>query len=333
MGTYRNILVFGEEESGDLSSMTVQLLGIGRKLADELGQELRLLFLGQSPEGDGIAGCHYGADRIYVAKHPLLDNYLPQSYLQALEHIVGEQKPAIVLFGQNDKGMDLAPRLAFRLKTGVTLDCVDLQIDAGTKALKQVKPVFGGKAEAVYCSKNEGPQIVTVRDRAFETPAGDKSRSGKIEHIDLDLDASKLNIRFVEKQTDDSRSLVRALLSAKTVVSGGRCMDGDKGFDILRQTAEILGGTLAGSRPPVDYGWIPNALQVGLTGQKIAPELYLAVGISGAIQHMAGCLKSKAIIAINLDEEAPIFRFSQYGAVGDFREVLTGFNEECKKIL
>jgi electron transfer flavoprotein alpha subunit len=332
MGVYRNVLVFGEEESGKLSSMTMQLLGIGRKLADDLGQELRLLFMGHPPEGDGVEGYHFGVDKVYAAKHPLLENYMAQSYLQALERIVAEQKPLVMLFGQNDKGMDLAPRLAFRLKTGVTLDCVDLQIDKATKALKQVKPVFGGKAECVYYNENEEPQIVAVRDGVFEPPVYDESRTGEADELKVELDASTLSMRFLEKRTDDSRSLARALLSAKTVVSGGRCMGGEQGFEILKETAEILGGTIAGSRPPVDYGWIPSALQVGLTGRKIAPELYLAVGISGAIQHMAGCLKSKTIVSINIDEEAPIFRFSRYGAVGDFKEVLRGFNEECRKI-
>jgi electron transfer flavoprotein alpha subunit len=332
MGEYRNILVFGEVENGKLSSITIQLLGIGRKLADDMGQELHLLFVGELFKGDGDEGYIYGADKVYVLGDPLLHNYMTDSYLQAMEQIVSTQKPSIVLFGQNDIGMDLAPRLAFRLKTGVTLDCVDLQIDEASKALRQVKPVFGGKAECHYYNKNSGPQIVTVRDRAFEGAVRDETRTGEPEHLSISLDVSKFRTRFLEKRTDESRSLAERLLSSQIVISGGRCMGGEQGFNILKETADILDGTIAGSRPSVDYGWIPHALQVGLTGQKIAPELYFAVGISGAIQHMAGCLKSKTIISINIDEEAPIFRFSHYGVVGDYKEVLRGFNDECKKL-
>jgi len=328
----QNILVFGECEGEALSAMSLQLLGIGGEIASALGEELHLLLLGPDAEKGAEEGCFYGADKVCVGNDPVLEFYMTETYLQAMEQVMEVEKPGIVLFGQNDKGMDLAPRLAFRLKTGVTLDCVDLQVDEESKALRQVKPVFGGKAECHYYAKKGNPVIATVRDRTFEPAVYDGTRTGEIVNINLLLDASKVRTRFLEKEKDASQSLANNLLSARTVVSGGRGLGAKEGFDILNSTAEILGGTVAGSRPTVDYGWVPNALQVGLTGQKIAPELYFAIGISGAIQHMAGCLKSKTIVSINTDEEASIFQFSHYGVVGDYKDVLLGFNNECMKI-
>jgi electron transfer flavoprotein alpha subunit len=293
---------------------------------------LHLLVLSPEQEKGAAQGIPYGADTVCLAVDPLLDGYTTDAYLQAMERILPIEKPAIVLFGHNDKGMDLAPRLAFRLKTSICLDCIDLQIDEEGKALKQVKPVFGGKAECHFYAKGKGLQIVTIRERTFEPAVYDGSRTGEVVHISLKLDAEKMRMHLVEMQKDDSQSHAQRLLSAKTVVSGGRGLGGKEGFDFLRETVEILGGSIAGSRPSVDYGWIPNALQVGLTGKKIAPEVYFAIGISGAVQHMAGCLKSKIIVAINTDKDAPIFQHSHYGVVGNYIDVLRGFDDECIKL-
>jgi electron transfer flavoprotein alpha subunit len=325
-------LVFGEYEGQALSEMTRQLLEIGRRIADALRQALHLLVLSPESQKSAAQGILYGADTVCLAVDPLLEGYTTDAYLQAMEQILSIEKPGILLFGHNDKGMDLAPRLAFRLKTSVCLDCIDLQIDKDGKALKQIKPVFGGKAECHYYAKGKGLQIVTIRERTFEPAVYDGSRTGEVVHIPLKLDPEKMRMRLVDKQKDDSESHAQRLLSAKTVVSGGRGLGDKTGFDFLRKTAEILGGSIAGSRPSVDYGWVPNAFQVGLTGKKIAPEVYFAIGISGAIQHMAGCLKSKTIVAINKDKEAPIFQHSHYGVVGNYLDVLRGFDDECIKL-
>jgi electron transfer flavoprotein alpha subunit len=332
MVDFANVLVFGESDGQTLSQMTFQLLGIGRRIADASGQELHLFVLGAEAKEGAEEGIFCGADKVYMATHPLLEHYTADAYLLAMEQIISMERPDIVLFGQNDKGMDLAPRLAFRLKTSICLDCIDLQIDEGTKSLKQVKPVFGGKAECHYYAKGTKPQIVTIRDRAFEPAVNDESRTGEFLRIPLTLDVSKVRMRLLEKQEDDSQSYAQRLLSAKAVVSGGRGLGGKEGFDRLKKTAEILEGTIAGSRPSVDYGWVHNALQVGLTGKKIAPEVYFAIGISGAIQHMAGCLKSKTIVAINTDENAPIFQHAHYAVVGNYMDVLRGFDDECIKL-
>jgi len=328
---YKDILVFGEVEDETLSPFTRQLLGIGRKLAHGSNQELSLILLGPQQEKAAREGFGYGADKVFMAIDPLLENYITDSYLQAMEKVVKQLAPNVVLFAQNDKGMDLAPRLAFRLETGVTLDCVDLEIDAESGLLNQVKPVFGGKAHRVYTCPQSRPQIVTIRDRTFDPAEYDPSQAGEIMTLSLSLDPAKVRTRFIEKHKDDGLTLARKLTSAPVVVSGGRGLQKKEGFELLRETAELLGGVIAGSRTAIDNGWLPNALQVGLTGQKISPELYFAIGISGAIQHMAGCLKSKMIVAINNDKEAPIFQMSHYGVVGDYDEVLKAFNDEIRK--
>lgn len=330
MGESRNILVFGERVDGRFTPMTSQLLNIGRKLAKELNHELGLLVLGGSKQKAAKEGFCYGADRVYVAAHPLLENYVTCSYLQAMEQIVGEKNPRIVLFGQNDKGMDLAPRLAFRIKTGVTLDCIHLEIDSGS--LRQVKPVFGGKAYGHYYNFDTWPQIVSVREGAFDPAPYDASRTGEVIELSLSFDSSKIKTRFLAKHPDGSSSLALKLASAPVVVSGGRGLRDKEGFELLRETADLLDGAIGGSRPAVDYGWVPSSLQVGLTGKKVGPQVYFAVGISGAIQHMAGCQKAKTIVAINKDEGAPIFKMAHYGVVGDYEEVLKGFNNEVKRL-
>ena len=333
MNECRDVLVFGDARSGKLGPMTIQLLSIGRKLANTLGHHLRLLVLGKVSSTNATEGYSYGADDVLVARDPSLENYVGETYLKAMEEILRLETPFVILFGHDDIGMDLAPRLAFRLKTGVTLDCVDLQIDVKTKTLKQLKPVFGGEAECLYAGGAGGPVIVTVRDNSFEKAVFDKSREGVAKEIHLSLDPSTTRVRFLGRRTDESQSLGQTLRTAHTVISGGRGIGGAKGFDRLKETAEILGGCVAGSRAAVDYGWVPRSLQVGLTGHKIAPKLYIAAGISGSIQHMAGCLKSKVIIGINTDKEAPIFKFSHFGVVGDYDEVLSGFNDECRREL
>ena len=332
MAEYKNILIFGEMDGERLSSMTKQLIGFGKNLSAELNQELFLIFFGQETLKGVETGYGYGADKVYMGADPLLQNPMTDTYLQAMEQSIGELNPAVVLFGQNDMGLDLAPRLAFRMKTGVSLDCVDLKWNSEKGLLEQVKPVFGGKALGLFCTTGSGPQIVSVRDGAFESADYDDSKKGDVIALNLSMDPSRVRTRFVKKEKDASLDLAMKLASANIVVSGGRGLKKKEGVDLIKQTADLLGGAIAGSRPAVDNGWVPGSIQVGLTGKKVNPQLYMAVGISGALQHMAGCSKSKLIVSINSDESAPIFKLSHIGVVGDFKEVLTAFNEEVKKI-
>jgi electron transfer flavoprotein alpha subunit len=314
-----------------LSSVTAQVMRVGKTLSEELNEELHLLFLGAEVKG-ADEGFGYGADKVFTGTDPLLENFLSDTYLQAMEQVIAELKPSIILFAQSDMGLDLAPRLAFRLKTGVTLDCVALKIDADKGVMVTVKPVFGGKAHADSSTAESRPQIASVREGAFDPAAYDESKKGEVSELDISLDTSKVKTRFVKKEKDESLALVLKLAAANVVVAGGRGLKKREGIDLIQETADLFDGAIAGSRPAVDNGWLPTSLQIGLTGRKVNPQVYIAVGISGALQHMAGCSKSKTIVAINSDESAPIFKLAHYGIVGDYKEVLTGFNDEVKKI-
>jgi electron transfer flavoprotein alpha subunit len=287
---------------------------------------------GQSQTGAAEA-YGYGADKVYMAVDEQLANYMTESYLQILEQATYHLKPAIILFGQNQTGLDVAPRLAFRLKTGVTLDCVDLSIDADTGLLEQVKPVFGGKAHGNFINETSGPQIATIREGAFDSAEYKTPKKGEDDIIGFAaaFDTSRIRTRFIRKEKDTSQNLALKLAKANIVVSGGRGLKKEAGVALIKETAELLNGAVAGTRPAIDLGWLPGSLQVGLTGKKVNPQVYMAVGISGALQHMAGCSKSNTIVAINTDESAPIFKLSHFGVVGDFQGVLKGFNEKIKQ--
>lgn len=328
---YKNILIFGEIDRGRLCLMTTQLLRIGKMLATDLKQELHVIFLNGEPQSIVAEAYGYGADKVFMAADELLADYMTDSYMQVMEQAAIQLEPMIILFGQNHKGLDLAPRLAFRLNTGVTTDCVDLKIEKKTGLLEQVKPVFGGKAHVHYCNSGNGPQIATVREGAFDPADYDESKTGAVIDFPLKLDSSRIRTRFIKKEKDTSQAMALKLAGAGVVVSGGRGLKKPEGVDLILETADLLDGAIAGSRPAIDRGWLPSSLQIGLTGKKVSPQVLIAVGISGALQHMAGCLKSKTIVAINTDESAPIFRFSHFGVVGDYQEVLKGFNDEIRR--
>jgi electron transfer flavoprotein alpha subunit len=330
MEPYENVLIVGEIDGEHPSALTTQLMRIGKELSRALNRELHLVFFPERSGQVGTEGFSYGADRVYVATHKLLERYTTDAYLQAMEQVVANLRPSIVLFGHTGRGSDLAPRLAFRLKTGVTLDCVGLAIDKESGLLEQIKPVFGGKAQCHYLCIGASPQIASVRDGVFDPADNEPGAAGEVTPLPVSIEPSSIRTRLVETRQDDDLSLGQKLGSASIVVSGGRGLKNQEGVGLLKETAHLLGGAVAGSRPTIDYGWLPGSLQVGLTGRKIKPQLYIAAGISGALQHMAGCLKSKIIVAINSDETAPIFRFAHYGVVDDLKQVLTGFNDELR---
>ncbi|RJR47962.1 MAG: electron transfer flavoprotein subunit alpha/FixB family protein [Desulfobacteraceae bacterium] len=332
MKGHGNLLVAGEIAGHRITLHTTQLMRIGSELSRRIGREMQVLFLGGQFDKTSEEAYAFGAHRVYMASHPLLQPPLAETCLLALEQVVGELGPSIILFGHNEDTASLAARLAFRLRAGVTLDCVDLKIDPDSGLLGPVKPVFGGKAYARYTSIGGRPQIASVREGAFDPANRDSGRRGEVYELSLSLDPSRLRTRWVRKEEDESLAWVLRLAAADAVVCGGRGLGNKEGAELIRKTAELLDGAVAGSRPAVENGWFPGSLQVGLTGKKVNPQLYLAVGVSGALQHMAGCMKSKTIVAVNSDETAPIFRFSRFGAVGDYKGVLKGFNEELRRI-
>jgi electron transfer flavoprotein alpha subunit len=330
MADNKGVMVLGEVIEGNLSSISTELLGCGRKLADELGQELSTLLIGSAVSGCAREAIAYGADKVYVVEDPLLGDYQADSYVAAAEKAAKEANPAILLLGQTEIGSDIAARLAFRLETAAVLDCVALEINADSKRLLQTKPVYGGNAQAIYVTDTD-PQIATVRAKSMTPLAKDDSRQGEVVNIDAGLDASAIRTKVLDKVKEEVEGV--KLEDAAVIVTGGRGIGGEEGFKELEELARMMKGAVGASRPACDNGWMPDKAQVGLTGKIVTPDLYIAVGVSGASQHMAGCSGSKTIVAINKDSEANIFRMAHYGVVGDWKKILPAFKEKVKELI
>ena len=331
MAEYKGVLVLGELADGKLASITTELLGCGRKLADELRETLSCLLAGETVSQTAKEAIAFGADKAYVAEHPLLKEYQVDSYMQAAEKLVKEISPRVILLGQTSMGRDLAPRLAFRLGTSVTTDCLDLRIDPATKLLVRTRPVYGGNAQAVFVSEAM-PQMVTVRAKVMSPLERNDSRKGEVMPIKVDVDTSKIRTKILETIKEEAVGV--KLEDAPVIVSGGRGMGGPQPFQtILKELAHLLHGAVGASRPPADNGWVPEGLHIGLTGKIVAPDIYIAVAISGSSQHMAGCSGSKHIIAINKDAQANIFKEAEFGVVGKYEEVLPAFISKLKELL
>ncbi len=331
MTEYKGILVYGEAVDGHLSSTTTELLGCGRSLADELGEDLCCLIasdgLGEAPK-EAIA---FGADKVYSAEDPSLKEYQGSVHVQVAEKLAVEVSARIILIGQTPVGRDLAPRLAFRLRAGLTTDCIDLSIDPESKLLQQTKPVYGGNAQAILTS-NTIPQMATVRPKAMSPIDRDDSRAGEVIVTKPQIDTSSVATRIIERVKEEVTGI--KLEDAPVIVSGGRGIGSAEPFKtILKELADVLHGAVGASRPPADNGWVPEALHIGLTGKIVAPDIYITVAISGASQHIAGCSGSKTIIAINKDPEANIFREAKFGVVGRYEEVVPAFTNKLKELL
>lgn len=327
----QGVMICGEVLEGALAPITGELLGGGRKLADELGQELSAVLLGSGLGDLGKQAIALGADKVYVVDDPLLQTYQTDSYVAVMERICRDVEPEVLLMGQTAMGRDLAPRLAFRLGTGVSMDCVELAVDPDTKNVLQTKPVYGGNALAIYVCESTRPQMATVRAKAMDALEPDDSRQGEIVAVEAGIDESIIKAKVVDTVKEEVTGI--KLEDADVVVSGGRGLGGPEPFADIEELAKLLGGAAGASRPPCDNGWVPATMQVGLTGKIVSPTLYIAVGISGASQHLAGCSGSKNIVAINRDPEANIFKVASYGVVGDFKQVLPAFIEKVKELL
>lgn len=326
----KGVIVYAEVLEGKLSAIATELLGCGRKLATDLGQELSAVLVGSNVNSFAQEAIAFGADKVYVVDDPLLADYRTDAYVSVMEKVVKQVTPQIILMGQTSVGRDLAPRLAFRLNTAATLDCVALEIDSGSKRLLQTKPVYGGNAQAVFTCDSD-PQIVTVRAKAMTALTRDDARKGEVITITAGLDASAIRTRVLEKIKEQVEGI--KLEDARIVISGGRGIGGAEGFKQLTELAQLLKGAVGASRPACDSGWIPDTAQVGLTGKLVAPDLYIAVAISGASQHMAGCSGAKTIIAFNKDPEANIFKMAHYGVVGDWKVIFPAFTKKVKELV
>jgi electron transfer flavoprotein alpha subunit len=331
MAEYKGVLICGEVTDGELAPITLELLGIGRKLADELGQELTATILGSGVGEAAKEAIPFGADKVYVVDDPLLKDYQADSYVAVMERLCKQIMPDILLLGQTFNGRDLAPRLAFRLETVVNLDCIELAIDPETKLMLQTKPVYGGNAVAAYVCEKTKPQMATVRVKAMSPLERDESRKGEVISFASGLEPAMIRTKVLDRVKEEVAGI--KLEDAKAVVCGGRGMGSGEAFTILEELANLLGGAIGATRPPCDSGWVPAHLQVGLTGKTVTPDIYIGVALSGSSQHVSGMSGSKSIIAINKDPEANIFKVAQYGAVGDYKKVLPPFIEKCKELL
>jgi len=319
---YRGLWVMGEvTREGKLAGVSLELLGEGRRLADQLGCELALVLMGDevAPLAEQAGG--YGADTVYLVQHPSLQQYRTGPYADVLCGLINRHKPEIVLYGATSMGRDLAPRVAARIKAGLTADCTELSVDPETRLLHQTRPAFGGNVMATILCEYTRPQMTTVRPRVMSPGEWQEGRRAKIVAVPVDLNEASIPTKIVEVIADESGSAVN-LQDAEIIVSGGRGLGAAENFALVQQLADTVGGVVGASRATVDAGWIPAYHQVGQTGRTVKPKLYIACGISGAVQHLAGMSSSDCIVAINKDPEAPIFRVAHYGVVGDLFKVI-----------
>ena len=330
MAEYKGVLGYCEVSEGKLTAIATEILGCGRRLANDLGQELSAVLVGTGVSGVAQEAIAFGADKVYVVDDPLLKDYQTDSYVAVMEKVVKQAMPQILVLGQTSIGRDLAPRLAFRLGTAASLDCLELSIDPASKRLLQTKPVYGGNAQAVFTFSTE-PQIVTIRSKAMSPLERDGSRKGEAITIAAGLETPAIRTKVLQKVKEEVEGV--KLEDAAVIVSGGRGIGGADGFKQLAELAKMLKGAVGASRPPCDNGWVPTTIQVGLTGKIVTPELYIAIALSGSSQHMSGCSGSKSIIAINKDPEANIVKLSRYAAIGDWKKVLPAFTNKVKELL
>jgi electron transfer flavoprotein alpha subunit len=321
-----DILVFLEVRSGELKRPSREALSEGRRAADALGAKLHAVLAGSSVAGRVSSLAAQGPDTVLVAENPLLDLYHPEPYAEVLAAAVRKTGAAYVFLAATALGRDLAARAAAKLDAGLASDCTEVQVTG--KELRVKRPVYSGKALATVRLTGI-PVFATLRPNAFPLIQL-QGRSPQVESLEVTLDPARVRARTTEVRADEGGEL--DVSEASIVVSGGRAMKGPENFALIRDLAQALGGAVGASRAAVDAGWIGHQYQVGQTGKVVAPNLYVACGISGAIQHLAGMSTSKVIVAINKDPEAPIFKLADYGIVGDLYEVLPKLTEEVRKL-
>lgn len=322
---YRGVWIFAEQRQGQLLNVSLELLGEGRKIADTLGLPLTAVLLGYDVDEIADKLVKYGADKVYYGDHRLLDVYTTDGYTKVICDLINREKPEIMLIGATTIGRDLGPRISARIHTGLTADCTKLGIDLENRRLMQTRPAFGGNLMATIICPEHRPQMATVRPGVMEKSKYDKNRTGEIIKFTPDIGDEDIRTKVLEI-VKGTKAQVQ-LEDAKVIVSGGRGLGSPEGFKLIESLADKFGAVVGASRATVDAGWIEQSHQVGQTGKTVRPSLYVACGISGAIQHLAGMQESKVIVAINKDPDAPIFKIADYGIVGDLYEIIPEFME------
>lgn len=328
---YKGIFVFAQQVDNKVTGVALELIGKAKELAKDLNAEVTAVLLGHNVDDMCKELASYGADRVLAVDSPDLEVYMTEPYAFALAKIINDYKPEVVLVGATAIGRDLAPRVSARVHTGLTADCTGLAVDEETKNLLMTRPAFGGNIMATIECPEHRPQMATVRPGVMQKIAPVDASAAKIEKVDIQIPAEAKNVEILEIVKDVAEAV--DIQDAKILVSGGRGVGGPEGFKLLEEVAQELGATVSSSRACVDAGWISKDRQVGQTGKTVRPKLYIACGISGAIQHLAGMEDSDVIIAINKDATAPIFEVADYGIVGDMFKILPIFKDELKKVI
>lgn len=328
---FQGVWVFVEHRKNKVANVTLELLSEGRKLADQLGQELAGILIGDGVENLAKDCFAYGADKVYYVEGAVYKHYATGPYTTAFSQLIKKYQPNIVLFGATHDGRDFAARIAVRVYTGLTADCTELTIDPETRLLNQTRPAFGGNIMATILTPEHRPQMATVRPNVMKKLVPDYSKTGEI--IKFAAEVTEKDLLYHIKEVVEHTAKTINLEEADIIVSGGRGIGGPEHYHLIEELAEVLGGAAGASRAVVDAGWVPHYRQVGQTGKTVAPKLYIACGISGAIQHLAGMQTSDFIVAINKDPEAPIFRVANLGICADLHKALPYLKERFKELL
>ena len=324
---FNGVWVFAEQREGQLQKVSLELLGEGRKIADKLGSKLTALLIGNKVQNLVEDLSRHGADEVLVVDAPELEHYTTDGYTKAICELANAKKPNIIFIGATFIGRDLGPRDAARLETGLTADCTSLDVDVESGDLLATRPAFGGNLMATIVCPDHRPQMATVRPGVFEKlPLGENDAT--VENVEIKFNSNDIRTKIVEiiKEHKD----IVDISEANVLVAGGRGIGSEENFKMLKELAEVMNGSIAASRAAVEKGWVDKDYQVGQTGKTVRPNIYVACGISGAIQHAAGMQDSDMIIAINKDANAPIMKIADYAIVGDVNKVVPEFIAQLK---
>ncbi|MDD5504212.1 MAG: electron transfer flavoprotein subunit alpha [Candidatus Omnitrophica bacterium] len=331
ISSYKGVWVVAEQHKGIVQSVSFELLGKGRELADKLGVELCAVLMGDNVGHAAPELFHRGAQKVYLVDSPKLKYYQSEPYSKVLIELINEYKPEIVLCGATSTGRSLISRVAVKINTGLTADCTGLDIDPQRRLLLQTRPAFGGNIMATIICPNHRPQMATVRHKVMKEAVPDKSLKGQVIRKTYSDEVLSSRTRILDIAEEAGQKI--NLSEADIIVSGGRGLGKSDNFSILNELADAVGGAVGASRAAVDADWIAYSHQVGQTGKTVCPKIYIACGISGQIQHLAGMSSSDIIIAVNKDPDAPIFKAANYGVVGDLFEIIPALTKKLKALL
>ncbi len=330
MSEYSGVLTVSEFRDGSLQPVSFELLNVGRKLADKLGAKLMTVLIGYKVKEHAMELIYRGADEVYVLDDERFRNFIAETYANAIVHVIKNVKPEIVIASATTTGRTVMPKVAAMLRTGLTADCTSLDIDPEDKMLVQIRPAIGGNVMATIKTPRHRPQMATLRPKIYREAERDTSRSGTIIEVKPPEQIFETRVKVLGFRRDVSQEI--DIEKADIVVAGGKGLKKKENFDLIFDLAKVLGGAVGASRAAVDHGWIPYSHQIGLSGKTVSPRLYIAVGISGAIQHLAGMKTSEIVVAINNDPDAPIFKVCDFGIVGDLFEILPILTEKLKRL-